>query len=62
MSRTQETTSGEEVYSAPLNCQYCHLDTSGNHQQNCPGNRSYETSNKVTFRGTKGYWGLDKEV
>ena len=62
MSRTQETTSGEEVYSAPLNCQYCYLDTSGNHQRNCPGNRDYnETSDKVTFHvtmKTNGSWAV----
>ena len=59
MSRTQETTSGEEIYSAPLNCQYCHLDTSGNHQQNCPGNRGYvEMSNKVTFHITQKDFGI----
>ncbi len=32
----QEMTTGGIFYFKPTECQYCRLDTGGNHQWNCP--------------------------
>ncbi len=50
MSGQQEMTTGGIFYFKPSECQYCHLDTGGNHQWNCPCLRDSMGINNIIIR------------
>ena len=48
----QEMTSGGIFYFKPSECQYCRLDTGGNHQWNCPCVKySEKINNNLIIKG-----------
>ena len=46
----QEMTTGGIFYFMPSECQYCRLDTGGNHQWNCPCNPDSVRMNSINIR------------